>query len=87
MIEEEFTNPFACSTSEAGRIPEFNLRVFEEEDLDDDDPDDEEPFAIRGWMPDYNLNHDEDEGRPIPESLRRELNNWSLGFNNEGPPN
>ena len=39
MIEEEFTNPFACSTSEARRILEFNLRVFEEEDLEDDDPD------------------------------------------------
>ena len=37
-------------------------------------------------MPDYDPDHNEDEGQPIPESLRRELTNWSLGFNNEGPP-
>ena len=69
MNEEEFVNPFACSTSDAGQKPEdeFKLRVFEEEELEDDDDIEqtEEPWVINGWS--FNEEERQPENREEPE--------------------
>ena len=87
MIEEEFINPFACSTTDAGQKPgdELKLRIFEEEELEDsDDEQPEEPWVFRGWTFDGDDDNDDDGGERQPEQHREPEQTWVFHDEDDG---